>query len=62
MAFSAQRMGSLDCRLEEIITPLNGPLDDQPLGVIMDLEREVRREEDIFGRGLGINEGLIKLL
>ena len=41
MALSAQRMGSLDRRLEEIATPLNRPLDYQPLRVIMYLEREV---------------------
>ena len=64
MALSAQRMGSLDRRLEEIATPLSRPLDDQPLGVTMDLEREVRGREaiEVFGRGLGTSEGLIDLL
>ena len=62
MALSAQRMGSLDRRLEEITTPLNRPLDYQPLGVIMYLEREVRNAIEVLDRGLGIIEGLIDLL
>jgi len=64
-AFNAQRMGGLNRRLEEITTPLNGPLDDQPLRVVVDLVGEMRgREEaiDVFSWGLGISEDLIDLL
>ena len=58
-------MGSLNGRLEEITAPLGGPLDDQPLGVIVDLEREMGRQEEtieIFNRGVGISKRLIDLL
>ena len=58
-------MGSLNCRLEEITAPLSGPLDDQPLGVIVDLVREMgRREEtiEILSWGPGDSERLIDLL
>jgi len=65
MTLRAQRMCSLDRRLEEITAPLGSPLDDQPLRVIVDLVREVGGREkasEIFNRGHGIGEGLVDLL
>ena len=61
---SAQHMGGLDGCLEEIATPFSRPLDDQPLGVIVDLIGEMGGREEtikVFGRGLGIGERLIDL-
>ena len=64
-ALNAQHMGGLNGRLEEITAPLGGPMDEQPLGVIVDLEREMGRREDtieVFSRGAGISKRLINLL
>lgn len=58
-------MSSLNGRLKEITTPLRGPPDDYPLGVVVDLVREMGRCQEtieIFRWGVGIGERLIDLL